>query len=228
MLKPAQLASLLIDTAGAIARIDFSNPSNRRAYQSIERQLTNGLTLQMKQFLVKNITKTPFDDERISIGGESTSLQELVGSLQQGGPVQQMQMGQQVQAPLMEVQDDQAPREMNGAAPDTQEAQLREGDYVLNSLVKVTEGVPDLKKAIEKALTEARKDGLEISSSANPDQFTDKTNLVDVLLGDDEIVIPKELIPYIGLDKLEKMNNRGKELMKAVQAATEQQQQEQV
>ena len=137
-------------------------------------------------------------------------------------------MGQQVQAPLMEVQDDQAPRAMNGASEDTQPATLREGDYVLNSLVKVTEGVPDLKSAIEKALAEARKDGLEITSSANPDQFTDKTNLVDVLLGDDEIIIPKELIPYIGLDKLEKMNNRGKELMKAVETATQQQQQEQV
>jgi len=234
MLRPAQLASLLIDTAGAIARIDFNNPANRRAYQSIERQITNNLTLQMKQFLVRNITKTPFDDERISVGGESTSLQELVGSLQNGGPVKQnsmdvlqMQMGQQVQAPLMEVQDDQAPRAMNGASEDTQPAKLREGDYVLNSLVKVTEGVPDLKAAIEKALGEARKDGLQIASAANPDQFTDKTNLVDVLLGDDEIVIPKELIPYLGLDKLEKMNNRGKELMKAVETAKQQQQQEQ-
>ena len=188
--------------------------------------------MQLKQFIVNKIEKTPFNNDQINIQGDMCTLQELVGSLQNGGPVKQnsmgvlqMQMGEQVQAPLMEVQDDQAPRAMNGASEDTQPAKLREGDYVLNSLVKVTEGVPDLKSAIEKALAEARKDGLQIASTANPDQFTDKTNLVDVLLGDDEIVIPKELVPYLGLDKLEKMNNRGKELMKAVEAATQQQQQ---
>ena len=161
MLRPAQLASLLIDTAGAIARIDFNNPANRRAYQSIERQITNGLTLQMKQFLVRNITKTPFDDERISIGGESTSLKELVGSLQQGGPVKQNSMGilqmqsggiteeelaqqQPIPGEVVVPPEQQQPREANGATPDTVATQLREGDYVLNSLVKVTEGVPDL------------------------------------------------------------------------------------
>jgi len=49
--------------------------------------------------------------------------------------------------------------------------------------------------------------------------------IVDVIVGDDEVIIPKELVQYVGLDKLEKMNNRGKELMRAVQAASKEKQQ---
>ena len=37
---------------------------------------------------------------------------------------------------------------------------------------------------------------------------------------DDEIIIPKNLVPYVGLDKLTKMNNRGKELMKGIKTAS--------
>ena len=93
MLRPAELVSLLIDTAGAISRVDFNNASNRQAYMKLERTITENLPMQVKKFMVRNIDKTPFDDERISIGGESTSLKELVGSLQQGGPVKQNSMG---------------------------------------------------------------------------------------------------------------------------------------
>ena len=97
---------------------------------------------------------------------------------------------------------------------------LREGDYVLNSLVKVTEGIGDLKKTVEDGLNQAKQDGIDLGNSGG--------EIVNVIVGDDEVIIPKELVPYIGLDKLEKMNKRGKELMRAIQAATEQKQQEQV
>ena len=245
MLRPAELVSLLIDTAGAISKVDFKNPSNRRVYQHIERQFSKNLTQQMKQFMVRNIDKTPFDDEKVNIQGDVFTLQELVGSLQQGGEVKKMQLGGDMiteeelmaatgaeQEPLpgevVVPPEQQQAREINGAAPDTVPAKLREGDYVLNSLVKVTEGVGDLKKAFQTALDDAKQDGLDLEELASAAGYAAKGELIDVLVGDDEIIIPKELVKYFGLDKLEKMNNRGKELMKAVQTATEQQQQEQV
>ena len=93
MLRPAELASLLIDTATAISRVDFNNASNRQAYMKLERTVTENLPLQVKKFMVRNIDKTPFDNEQVNIEGDMFSIQELVGSLQQGGPVKQNSMG---------------------------------------------------------------------------------------------------------------------------------------
>ena len=84
MLRPAELVSLLIDTAGAISRVDFNNASNRQAYMKLERIITENLPMQVKKFMVRNIDKTPFDDEKIKVQGDMYSIQELVGSLQQG------------------------------------------------------------------------------------------------------------------------------------------------
>ena len=236
MLRPAELVSLLINTAGAISKVDFNNASNRDAYMKIERMVTENLPMQVKKFMVRNIDKTPFDDEKVQVQGDMFTLQELVGSLQNGGPVKQNSMGvlqmqsggiteeelaqqQPIPGEVVVPPEQQQPREANGATPDTVATQLREGDYVLNSLVKVTEGVGDLKKTIETALNDAKQDGVDLENREG--------EIVDVIVGDDEVIIPKELVKYVGLDKLEKMNNRGKQLMKAVQAATEQKQQEQ-
>ena len=238
MLRPAELASLLIDTATAISRVDFNNASNRQAYMKLERTVTENLPLQVKKFMVRNINKTPFDNEQVNIEGDMFSIQELVGSLQQGGPVKQNSMGilqmqegampqqQTVQAPLVEVDDPNAPRDANGASEDTVPMTVREGDFVLNSLVRVTEGLPDIRKMIEEGLKAASKAGVNVFSTVDPSKFSDQTNLVDVIVGDGEIVIPKELIPFIGLDKLVKMNNRGLDLMKAIEAATKQKQEQ--
>jgi len=234
MLRPAELVSLLIDTAGAISKVDFNNASNRQAYMKLERTITENLPMQVKKFMVRNIDKTPFDNEQVKIQGDMYSIQELVGSLQNGGPVKQNSMGilqmqtggvteeelaQQEPIPgeVVVPPEQQQPREANGATPDTVPMELREGDYVLNSLVKVTEGVGDLKKTIETALNDAKQDGVDLGNREG--------EIVDVIVGDDEVIIPKELVQYVGLDKLEKMNNRGKELMRAVQAASKEKQQ---
>ena len=236
MLRPAELVSLLIDTAGAISKVDFNNASNRQAYMKLERTITENLPMQVKKFMVRNIDKTPFDNEQVKIQGDMYSIQELVGSLQNGGPVKQNSMGilqmqtggvteeelaQQEPIPgeVVVPPEQQQPREANGATPDTVPMELREGDYVLNSLVKVTEGVGDLKKTIETALNDAKQDGVDLGNREG--------EIVDVIVGDDEVIIPKELVQYVGLDKLEKMNNRGKELMKVIKTASKQREEQQ-
>ena len=239
MIRPAELVSLLMDTASAISQLDFDDPSSRQDYMKFERKFTQNLAPQVKRFMVRNIEKTPFDDEQVNIQGDMYTLKELVGSLQKGGPVKQNSMGilQMQSGGITEEQlmaatgaeqepipgevvvppEQQQPREANGATPDTVPMTAKEGDFVLNSLVKVTESIPDLKRAVGAAIDEAAKDGVDIVSSEGRN--------VDIIVGDDEIIIPKNLVPYVGLDKLTKMNNRGKELMRAVQAASKEKQQ---
>ena len=232
MIRPAELVSLLMDTASAISQLDFDDPSSRQDYMKFERKFTQNLAPQVKRFMVRNIEKTPFDDEQVNIQGDMYTLKELVGSLQKGGPVKQMQSGgiteEQLRAATGAEQEpipgevvvppeQQQPREANGATPDTVPMTAKEGDFVLNSLVKVTEGVGDLKKTIETALNDAKQDGVDLGNREG--------EIVDVIVGDDEVIIPKELVQYVGLDKLEKMNNRGRELMRAVQAASKEKQQ---
>ena len=223
-----------MDTASAISQLDFDDPSSRQDYMKFERKFTQNLAPQVKRFMVRNIEKTHFDDEQVNIQGDMYTLKELVGSLQKGGPVEQMQSGgiteEQLRAATGAEQEplpgevvvppeQQQPREANGATPDTVPMTAKEGDFVLNSLVKVTESIPDLKKAVGSAIDEAAKDGVDIVSSEGRD--------VDIIVGDDEIIIPKNLVPYVGLDKLTKMNNRGKELMKVIETASKQREEQQ-
>ena len=150
MIRPAELVSLLIDTASAISQLDFNNPSSRQDYMKFERKFTQNLAPQVKKFMVRNIDKTPFDDEQVNIQGDMFTLQELVGSLQNGGPVKQNSMGilqmqtggiteeelaqqQPIPGEVVVPPEQQQPREANGATPDTVPMELREGDYVLNS-----------------------------------------------------------------------------------------------
>ena len=247
MLRPAELVTLLINTADAISKVDFSNAEARKNYMGIERQLTETLPMSMKKFMVANIAKTPFDNEEINIMGDTYTLKELVGGMQYGGRVQGMQFGAEpeafgappeafdappenvVRVPAGEVDDPNAPiNPMNGAPEDTMLTELRgadeeeQGDFVVNSYAVEVEGKQDLEKMLTDAISAAAKDGVAVQPTGDPSQYTDKTNLVDVILGDGEIVIPKELIKYIGLDKLTKINNRGVAMMKAVETATKQ------
>ena len=240
MLRPAELVTLLINTADAISKVDFSNAEARKNYMGIERQLTETLPMSMKKFMVANIAKTPFDNEEINIMGDTYTLKELVGGMQYGGRVQGMQFGAEpeafdappenvVRAPAGQVDDPNAPLDpMNGAPEDTMPTELRgadeeeQGDFVVNSYAVEVEGKQDLEKMLTDSIMAAAKDGVAVQPTGDPSQYTDKTNLVDVILGDGEIVIPKELIKYIGLDKLTKINNRGVAMMKAVETATKQ------
>ena len=247
MLRPAELVTLLINTADAISKVDFSNAEARKNYMGIERQLTETLPMSMKKFMVANIAKTPFDNEEINIMGDTYTLKELVGGMQYGGRVQGMQFGAEpeafgaspeafdappenvVRVPAGEVDDPNAPiNPMNGAPEDTMLTELRgadkeeQGDFVVNSYAVEVEGKQDLEKMLTDSIMAAAKDGVAVQPTGDPSQYTDKTNLVDVILGDGEIIIPKELIRYIGLDKLTKINNRGVAMMKAVETATKQ------
>ena len=234
MLRPAELVTLLINTADAVSKVDFSNPAARKGYMQIERTFTEALPMSIKKFMVANIPETPFDNEEVKIMGDTFKLKELVSGMQYGGQVQEMQAGGPLMPPSTLVSSAQAavpvPKKVvdpsatideTGAAVDTVSKTLREGDFVLNSTSIEIAGEADIRQMFNDAIEVATQTGkIAMPEGASSDDF------VDVLLGDGEIVIPRELVGIIGLDRLEKINNRGKALMQQREAAANQAQEQ--
>jgi hypothetical protein len=234
MLRPAELVTLLINTADAVSKVDFSNPAARKGYMQIERTFTEALPLSIKKFMVANIPETPFDNEEVKIMGDTFKLKELVSGMQYGGQVQEMQAGGPLMPPStlvssaqaavpvpQEVVDSSAKKDETGAAVYTVSKTLREGDFVLNSTSIEIAGEADIRQMFNDAIEVATQTGkIAMPEGASSDDF------VDVLLGDGEIVIPRELVGIIGLDRLEKINNRGKALMQQREAAANQAQEQ--
>jgi hypothetical protein len=227
MLRPVELTKLLMNTAEAISKVDFSNPAARKGYMQIERTFTEALPMSIKKFMVANISETPFDNEEVKIMGDTYKLKELVSGMQYGGKVQGMQNGgqlmpQQAAAVPMpeEIVAPNTPIDKNGAAKDSEARTVREGDFVLNSTSIEIAGEADIRQMFNDAIEVAAQTGkIRMPEGAS------NNDLVDVLLGDGEIVIPKELVGIIGLDRLEKINNRGKVLMQQREAASQAQEQ---
>jgi hypothetical protein len=227
MLRPVELTKLLMNTAEAISKVDFSNPAARKGYMQIERTFTEALPMSIKKFMVANISETPFDNEEVKIMGDTYKLKELVSGMQYGGKVQGMQNGgqlmpQQAAAVPMpeEIVAPNTPIDKNGAARDSEARTVREGDFVLNSTSIEIAGEADIRQMFNDAIEVAAQTGkIRMPEGAS------NNDLVDVLLGDGEIVIPKELVGIIGLDRLEKINNRGKVLMQQREAASQAQEQ---
>ena len=235
MLKPRELISLLIDTAGAISKVDFNNASNRQAYMKLERMITENLPIQAKKFMVQNVGQTPFDNEQIKIEGDMYALKELVGGMKKGGPVKQnsigilpMNRGEMVRRPVMSepsiVSDPNAPQDpITGAPEDTVNTELQEGTFIINTAAVAIAGKEDIRKMVMAAVDAAERDGTIVVPTSEADRVTQKEKLVDVVLGDGEVVIPKELVSYIGLDRLQKINNRGKAQMAKAEAEAQKQ-----
>jgi hypothetical protein len=227
MLRPVELTKLLMNTAEAISKVDFSNPAARKGYMQIERTFTEALPMSIKKFMVANISETPFDNEEVKIMGDTYKLKELVSGMQYGGQVQGMQNGgqlmpQQAAAVPMpeEIVAPNTPIDKNGAARDSEARTVREGDFVLNSTSIEIAGEADIRQMFNDAIEVAAQTGkIRMPEGAS------NNDLVDVLLGDGEIVIPKELVGIIGLDRLQKINNRGKVLMQQREAASQAQEQ---
>ena len=234
MLRPVELTKLLMNTAEAISKVDFSNPAARKGYMQIERTFTEALPMSIKKFMVANIPETPFDNEEVKIMGDTFKLKELVSGMQYGGQVQEMQAGGPLMPPSTLVSSAQAavpvPKKVvdpsatideTGAAVDSVSKTLREGDFVLNSTSIEIAGEADIRQMFNDAIEVATQTGkIAMPEGASSDDF------VDVLLGDGEIVIPRELVGIIGLDRLEKINNRGKALMQQREAAANQAQEQ--
>ena len=89
---------------------------------------------------------------------------------------------------------------------DTENGQVQEGSFVINAPAVEFAGSDDIRKMILAAYATAKEKGLDIGNVDR--KLYEET--VDVALSKGEVVVPPALVKIIGLDRLRKINNRGK------------------
>ena len=118
---------------------------------------------------------------------------------------------QQEQQPLqdagnLELVQEQG-KDMSGIADDVSR-QLNEGDFVINAPAREMAGHSDIERMITKAITELQRKGVKLDFGQKAE---DPDSIVQALVSNKELIIPKVIAQQIGYDRLEKINNRGKE-----------------
>ena len=83
-----------------------------------------------------------------------------------------------------------------------------EGTFVINAAAAEHAGSKDIKDMILDAIAEARRQGIDISTDGS--KITEE-NAVSLLVSRGEVIIPPVLAKIIGYDRLNKINNRGKQ-----------------
>lgn len=89
---------------------------------------------------------------------------------------------------------------------DTEETQVQDGTFIINAPAVEFAGSDDIRKMILEAYATAKEKGLDIGGG-NRKLYEDS---VDVALSKGEVIVPPALVKIIGLDRLRKINNRGK------------------
>lgn len=83
-----------------------------------------------------------------------------------------------------------------------------EGTFILSAAAVEFAGSEDVKKMLLDAMAEAEKQGIDIKQQ---NATIPKEELVSLVVSKGEVVIPPQLAQIIGYDRLNKMNNRGKQ-----------------
>ena len=112
-------------------------------------------------------------------------------------------------------------KDMSGVADDVPR-KLEEGDFVINAPAVEMAGRSDVERMVTKAITELQRKGVKLDFGTAAD---DVDSMVDALVSNGEMIIPKVLAEQIGYDRLEKINNRGKERVEAKEKERQQIQQ---
>ena len=136
--------------------------------------------------------------------------------LQEGGPLGNPMGEQENDAGNLEFVQEQG-KDQSGVADDVPR-ELGEGDYVVNAPAVAQTGRGDLDRLVKRAKDELVARGITVDS--------DKEGGIDVRVSNGEYIIPKVIAEQIGYDRLEKINNRGKEKVDEIEQ--EQAKQEQV
>ena len=133
-------------------------------------------------------------------------------SFQEGGPIgnpmgQQQEQQQPIQdAGNLELVQEQG-KDQSGVADDVKR-DLNEGDFVINAPAREMAGHSDIERMITKAITELQRKGVKLDFGQKAE---DPDSIVQALVSNKELIIPKVIAQQIGYDRLEKINNRGKQ-----------------
>ena len=145
--------------------------------------------------------------------------------LQEGGTPEQAMMAQMQNQQVEEAGNlemvNEPNKDMSGVADDVPR-QLEEGDFVINAPAVEMAGRSDVERMVTKAITELQRKGVKLDFGTTAD---DIDSMVDALVSNGEMIIPKVLAEQIGYDRLEKINNRGKERVEAKEKERQQIQQ---
>jgi hypothetical protein len=95
-----------------------------------------------------------------------------------------------------------------GTVADDVPMEVEEGTYILNAAAVEFAGSEDIKKMILQAISEAERQGVDIQPNVDRIKLD---NQVSLLVSRGEVVIPPKIAKIIGYDRLEKINNRGKQ-----------------
>jgi hypothetical protein len=141
----------------------------------------------------------------------------------EGGVVQKKAVGgetldQQMQGAMQEPTSGAGPTGFVGDRPenlseaktvaDDVPLEVEEGTFIINAAAVEFAGSEDIKQMILNAIYEARAQGVDISGDENK---IERERAVSLLVSEGEVVIPPLLAKIIGYDKLNKINNRGKQ-----------------
>ena len=131
--------------------------------------------------------------------------------LQAGGPIGNPMGQQQEQQPVqdagnLELVQEQG-KDQSGVADDVKR-DLDPGDFVINAPAREMAGHSDIERMITKAITELQRKGVKLDFGQKAE---DPDSIVQALVSNKELIIPKIIAQQIGYDRLEKINNRGKE-----------------
>jgi hypothetical protein len=150
------------------------------------------------------MSNVPFDK-----GGQVLSF---IQHLQTGGEALDADTTMEVgNVPMGIVSDpDGAPAPFNGGTgvEDDLDMEVESGSYVLNAEAVQLVGISDINEVIRDAYSIAMALGKQMPEDYDPQ------NKVPIRISNGEAVIPKVLVDIIGLDKLEKWNNKGLDIRK--------------
>ena len=153
----------------------------------------------------------PYEEGTIDFdkGGKVLSF---IQHLQTGGEALDADTTMEVgNVPMGIVSDpDGAPAPFNGGTgvEDDLDMEVESGSYVLNAEAVQLVGISDINEVIRDAYSIAAALGKQVPEDYDPQ------NKVPIRISNGEAVIPKVLVEIIGLDKLEKWNNKGLEIRK--------------
>lgn len=138
--------------------------------------------------------------------------------MQTGGVAEEPQAPQAQMAPAPQQQEEQSPVgfiEKPTAATTPQETvaddvpmDVPEGSFIINGPAVEFAGSKDVRRMLEDAVEEAKTQGIDIGA---PDSTMSNEDYVALLVSKGEVVVPPTLAKIIGYDKLNKINDRGKE-----------------
>lgn len=186
----------------------FDNVVKRASIQgTIKQRLDNQEQVLENQ---KQIQRQAVEAQRQALEAQRQVPEPEIQAAQEGGPIENAETDLEAMLGPMGVIDDSdgAPGPSLGGegVADDLTMEVPEGSYILNSDGVSLIGISDINKVIRDAYTIAAALGQELPADYDPQ------NKVPIRISNGEAVIPAPLVGVIGLDRLERWNEKGLEV----------------